>query len=397
LNTAQFKPEIRREIDFEAHNAEAQAVWEAFHAGQPTRVPVQYSMNARMLLLDPALNPRGYTFKDYFENPEITLAVQVAFQYWKSHNVLDDATLGLPKEWWVYADFQNCEEEMWFGAPVIFPSPDAADCQPTCERILAEDKKRLLFDRGLPEPMSGPIARAGEIQDFFNQRRQEGFEYAGRPINTGGLPGLGTDGPFTVAAALRGATELCLDLYEDPEYAHELLGYITEATIHRIKKLRKFLGQDPKPESWGFADDSIALLSADTYREFVRPCHKRLLAELAGAGPHSIHLCGDATRHFPRLMQELNIKSFDTGFPVDFAWLRKTLGPEVTFRGGPPVAVFLHGTPPQVAEATRRILISGIMQGGKFILGEGNNMSPRTPLANMDACYLAAKEAGRYS
>ena len=73
-----------------------------------------------------------------------------------------------------------------------------------------------------------------------------------------------------------------MELYTDPDYAHEMLRYITEATISRIKAFRKALGQEIKPKSFGFADDSIELLSVDSYKEFVMPYHKMLINELAG-------------------------------------------------------------------------------------------------------------------
>ncbi len=386
----------RNDIDFEAHNAEAKAVWEAFNTGEPLRVPVNYTMNPRMILLNPPLNSGAWSFADYLTDPEVMLRVQLAFWYWRSHNVLDDSDLGLPQEWPIRPDFQNCYEAMWFGAPLILPAGADATCQPTCPHILAGDKKNLLFAHGLPETLSGSVAQGWEMCEHFRRRRKEGFEYLGRPLGEPGVTGLETDGPFTVAAILRNATDLCADIYEDPDYVHELMTFITESTIRRIRELRVLTGEAPRPECWSFADDSISLLSVDSYREFVLPYHKRLLAELAGAGPHSIHLCGDATRHFPLIKQALHVHYFDTGFPVDFAWLRKTLGPEVKIRGGTNVACYLHGTPAEVAEETRRILTSGILEGRKFVFGEANNMAPGTPVENMDAGYFAAKEFGRY-
>lgn len=58
--------------------------------------------------------------------------------------------------------------------------------------------------------------------------------------------------------------------------------------------------------------------------------------------------------------------------------------------------VLRYGTPAQVRQETLRILRSGVMEGGKFILREGNNLAPGTPLENLHAMYETAKEAGRY-
>jgi methylthiol:coenzyme M methyltransferase len=155
----------------------------------------------------------------------------------------------------------------------------------------------------------------------------------------------------------------------------------------RIKAWRRYLGRPEKSPAFGFADDSIQLISEKTYREFVLPCHRRLVEELGQGERGSIHLCGDATRHFKNIRNELNVYSFDTGFPVDFAALRAELGPEVEILGGPQVEFLRRATPDQVREEVLRILDSGIREGGKFILREGNNLAPGTPLENIQMMY----------
>jgi hypothetical protein len=42
-------------------------------------------------------------------------------------------------------------------------------------------------------------------------------------------------------------------------------------------------------------------------------------------------------------------------------------------------------------------VILGITHGGRFILREANNLSPRTAVENVAAMYEAAREYGRYS
>jgi uroporphyrinogen-III decarboxylase len=49
-----------------------------------------------------------------------------------------------------------------------------------------------------------------------------------------------------------------------------------------------------------------------------------------------------------------------------------------------------------VREETIRILQSGVMEGGKFILREGNNLAPSTPLENLWTMYDTGKEYGQY-
>ena len=175
------------------------------------------------------------------------------------------------------------------------------------------------------------MARGREFLDYFEERRSR--RLLDRPVGPSVMCGGGTDGPFTVACNLRGTTELCLDLYEDPVFARDLLDFITEAThrahTHGGQAHRYRLSAAHS----GFADDSIQLLSVDQYREWVLPLHQRLLAEFSSGRPNSIHLCGNVRRHLPVVQRELNVQSFDLGFPVDLGEVRHDLGPGATLHG----------------------------------------------------------------
>jgi uroporphyrinogen-III decarboxylase len=95
------------------------------------------------------------------------------------------------------------------------------------------------------------------------------------------------------------------------------------------------------------------------------------------------------------LRDELNIRSFDTGFPVDFAQIRRDLGTDVRILGGPHIELLRTATTEQVREETRRILQSGVLEGGLFVLREGNNLAPGTPLENTEVMYYAGREFGK--
>jgi len=234
------------------------------------------------------------------------------------------------------------------------------------------------------------------------------LEFHGRAVRPPkSLPGECTDGPFTIACKLRGLTQTCMDMLDDEKYFHDLMTFVTENTIRRIRALREWRWQkhpETKPNAddphrsggFGFADDAVAMLSVEQYRQFILPYHKRLAAKLADGSRGSVHLCGNATHLFKTLRDELNIWSFDTGFPVDFKWLRETLGPEVTIYGGPTVMLLKSGTPDEIRDDVKRICESGALLPGKFVLREANNLAPCTPVENLLAFYAASKEFGRY-
>ncbi len=379
-------------FDYARHNAEVRRIWAAFHRGQPERVPVVFNFSRRFWLLTPKLNSRGYTFRDYFEDPDVMMQVQLESNRWVRFSVLQDQEMGLPEKCWpgIHVDFQNSYEAGWFGCPIDYIEGDVPDTQP----ILQGDK-RLLDELEQPDPLTGNLMkRAFEFYQYFEERRGT-EDFFGLPIGPTTGP-TGTDGPFTIACNLRGTMQLCLDLYEDPEYAHRLLSFVTDGIIARCKAWMNLTGQSYPRENWGFADDSVQLLSEQTYREFVLPYHRRLIQEFA-QGPVSIHLCGQVAHLLPILKDDLNIMGFDTGFPVDLGELRRMLGPEVLLRGNVHPEVLRQGPPAKIEDAVRRVLTSGAMLGGRLILCEGNNVAPGTPVENFAIMYQTAQKYGRYS
>ena len=396
-----------------AHNEEVRRVWDAYRAGKPIRVPMILGVNPRYTTFDHPANPRKLTIEESWSDPQLMLERQLEHLEWCAFNLPQDAEMGLPEAWRVGVEFQNVYEAAGLGCPIQYYDNQVPDTQP----ILGEwhgRPARGLDDRlghlrsVAADPFASPFwTKVWAYYDHYKKREAEGFEWRGRPIKVGGVCGLGTDGPLTVACNVRGASEFCLDLIEDPGFADDLLALLTESAAVRIKAFRQRLGLPLVEKGFGYADDSIALLSTEMVFERIVPHHRRLIEAFAPdslpqssilnpQSSNSIHLCGNATRHFPMLKRELNIKSFDTGFPVDFGALRRDLGEDVEILGGPSVPFLVQATAEETRAETLRILGSGITAGGRFILREGNNLAPEVPLANCQAMYEAVKQYGRY-
>lgn len=388
--------------DFGRHNAEVAAVWSSYHEGRPQRVPVSVNGSIRNLIQNPDLNTTGYTFEDFFTDPEAHIQCQLAYDMWCRHHLLCDREMGLPKGGWTLSvDFQNSYDAGWFGCPLRYEG----NAVPDTVEILRENKYAL-YDMECPDPIRGGLmGRAVEFYEFMHERCRN-LEFQGLPVHPPRtIPGEGTDGPWDAACKVRGAAEVCLDMLTDPGYCHDLMGFITDCLIRRMRAVREWRwdrypdspdkGQFRRP-GYGFADDAVVLLSLDQYREFVFPYHKRFVGEFSDGGAVSVHLCGDATRFFRVMRDHLNVQSFDTGFPVDFRRLRRELGPAVQISGGPSVMLVKDGPVPAIRDRVRDICGSGIMDGGRFILIAANNMAPRTPVEHVVALYDAAKEFGRY-
>lgn len=379
-------------FDFARHNAEVAAMWKAYHAGRPTRVPIILGTNTRYFMREPAANPEAISFREYTEDPRVMFEAQLRFQRWNRFNLLQDAELGPPERWQINVDFQNYYEAAWFGCPVAYYDGEVPDA-----RAGFADCPERVMEHGLPGPFAGIMSKGA---DYYNRFREWAEEepFLERPIavNPPGF-GLGTDGPMTVACSLFGPEFVCTAMAAEPDRLRTLLTFITEATIRRMRAWRVMCGIRIPQDGFGMADDSIALISTAMYREHILPHHRRIYETFGTRVDRSIHLCGDSTRHFLTLRDELGIRGFDTGFPVDFGALRRTLGPHVRIQGGPHVELLRRGTPEQVRAEVRRILESGVLEGGLFLLREGNNLAPETPIENTEAMVHAGREFGAFS
>ena len=388
-------------VDLERHNAEVEAVWQAYRDGQPTRVPVTIHGSIRNFIQNPALNQTGWTFEDFFTNPQAQIDCQLGFQKWFRHHLVCDREVGPPADGWQLGiDFQNSYDAGWFGCPLRYDG----NAVPDTVEILKQDKHKL-HDMACPDPLRGNLlGRAMEFYEYMHETCPR-MECDGLPVlPPRTIPGEGNDGPLDAAYKLRGAAEVCMDMMTDPTYFHDLMTFITDCFIRRMKAIRQWRwarfpdspdkGQLKRP--YGFADDATVLLSLEQYAEHVFPYHRRLADEFSDGGPVSVHMCGDHARFFPFLRDHLRVRSVDTGFPIDHGALRRALGVDIQISGGPTVMLVKDGPPEAIRNEVRRICESGIMDGGKFILIAANNMAPLTPLEHVGAMYEAAKEFGRY-
>ena len=216
-------PDLRTQ-DSSAHNDESVALWKAFSDRTHERIPVRFNCNPRILMLDPQYNTRGLMYEEYMRDPEVMGQAILEFRYWTRFLLPGDHERGLPNQWSVYIDFENHYDAAWFGCPVHYREGQVPDTMP----ILRDDNKRMLFVRGIPGPFEGEWAeRCLHFLDVFRKKQERGWTFMDVPVVVeNGAPFLGCDGIFTVAASLRGATELCLDLLTDPDYARELLDYV---------------------------------------------------------------------------------------------------------------------------------------------------------------------------
>lgn len=382
--------------EFAKHNEQVKQVWEAFRAGKPTRVPVVFGVSENFVILDPALNEKSYTYRQYCQDPDVMMEVQLARQKWVRWHVHHDAEMGPPSDAWdeIYINFLNAAEAGWMGCPLVYGDGGAV---PDTEPILRDNKEKL-YDLEIPDPLHGNLM--GTVYEHYEYLtdKLKNYEFEGLPVK-GVIPVVHmTDGPFTLAAKLRGATEICIDVYESPEFVHDLMNFVTDAIIVRGKAWYGFMGVEYPMQEWlaGFADDCAEFLSVEKYRQFVLPYHRRIVETFSKGGPNHIHMCGRAQHLFKTMQQELNIQDFYVGYFTDMGAMRDELGEQVKIAGECIHPTILQtGEPGEIRNAVRERITTGAMKGGNLVLAA--TVAPSTSAGAMRTAYEAVKEYGRYS
>lgn len=144
------------------------------------------------------------------------------------------------------------------------------------------------------------------------------------------------------------------------------------------------------------------MISLETYREIIKPFHKRVLDLIKSKTKAKIlhHSCGSIVDLIDDLIDIgvdiINpIQPFAHGMedPLD---LKKRFGDRVIFHGGiDQQNVLPRGTPVDVEEEVKK-RIKGFAPGGGYILAAAHNIQDDTPPQNVIAMLETAKSYGKY-
>ena len=108
-----------------------------------------------------------------------------------------------------------------------------------------------------------------------------------------------------------------------------------------------------------------------------------------------LHMCGQSTHLHRVLVEDLRISSFNIfGYLVDPQVAARNLGGRIYLWGNINPMLMLDGTREQVKQAAQAALEAMAPCGG-FMLGDGANVCPGTPLENLAVLTEASEEFGR--
>jgi len=208
---------------------------------------------------------------------------------------------------------------------------------------------------------------------------------------TDGIVSAVIAGPWTIAIALRGATELIRDALKDPDYVHELMQFCTRQSIsfaEAIIPLGVGLGYSEAPAS-------NSLISPKMYRSFVFPYHKQIVdhfkAQKVGLG---LHICGYAE---PILEDMVNtgVTNISIDAPTDIAKAVAATRGKAVLIGNLDTNLFYSGSREEMKAAVKHCIDNAPADSG-YILSSGCEVPAIAPLEKVDWFYEFVDELGRY-
>jgi uroporphyrinogen decarboxylase len=356
--------------------------------GTPDRVPVIPAIGHRFLV-----PVTGTRFRDYYADPETMLRTQILAQKWLMENIRTDAH-GITGAWvGAWTDFQNAFEAGSLGVEIAFPDDDIPWVGPGW----VKDERDLRRLEAMDFVHSGLNARQIEYRKaMMSVAEKYPVRFAGGPVfYPGANPNLThtSDGPFGVAGDLMGNTELFLACGERPDFVRELLRIITDKLLAWLD----FCAEEErlaKPVGLAWTDDLAVSLSRRMFEEIVLPSEKRLRDHFEGWA--MLHMCGRSDHLLKVFRDGLRIHELQGfGYEVDLDRVADVLGGRVVLLGNVNPMLILSGTPEEVRQATRRV-IEKLAPGRGFIVQDGNNIPPGSPLENINAMMEAAERYGKY-
>lgn len=341
------------------------------------RPPVVFSLGFRYLRTS-----RGAPIGDYFENPRTQLEQQLLNHKWVVEHMMDDRIIDTEKVI-VSPDLQDVRGG-YFPIRTTWTEGVGPMAAPLLER--PEDVEAL----EVPPPTANLYGRRIEWYHAMCDMAPE-YEVTlnGQPLEVRPTVG-GVGGPFPDAYALA-RDRIFYWMYEAPEAVHRLMDRVTQAFINYHRYTRELTGAPMA--NLGMGCDAAEMLSPGMFREFVLPYYRRCYE--AFPGTRGLHMCGRIDHLIPLLANEMQITHLNGfGFVTDPHVLAEVMGGRVVMSGGISPALLAQGTPDEVKAECRRYLHIFAPVGG-YILQDGNNVAPGTPLANLAAMVEAAGEMGR--
>lgn len=363
------------DVRLEENRARQSAMWARSYAD---RVPVWLGVHTRY-----ALWQRGVSYREYWASPREHLINQLENFKWIVEHVDDDRWAS--DQIILVPDFENIPTSAAMGCEIGWSDDEPPRAFP-CIHTPAEAAGYVA-----PLPTEGFWGKMLRWRAEMNALLDEGHVAVtrnGSPVRVHVTMGAYSLGPFSVAVDMVGpAFYEWLLVY--PQECKQLLRTITESLL-RMESYCRSIDAD-RLGGYNLAEDSAQIISGGSFAEFCAPYARQLYD--AFPGERSMHMCGH-NRHLHRcLVEDVGITFFSGfGSPVQPEEIAQTMGGRVLLKGNVDCLLLKDGTTAQVRAAARRCLETLAPLGG-YILCDGYNVAPGTPLDNL---WALKEEAAAY-
>lgn len=305
----------------------------------------------------------GITIKEYLTNPK-KFAQAVVASYERFHGDVVTMMADLVME------TEAC------GSTVAMPEDDLA----YVTKHILDDKKKLARMK-VPDPM-----KDGRLPYYI-----EGLSRARRHI-TDSAAGSVICGPWQIAVNLRGAEQIIMDTFDDPEFVHDLMKFTTELA----QRFGMIINNEARVGlSYSEAACSLNLISPDIYHTFVLPYHQQLVNYFSEKRTGvTMHICG----YIDPIMEDLvatGISALSIDCYSSLKKLMKVSNRKLVIIGNVDILLFKDGTKKQIEDAAKQCIDTAAPYSA-FVLSSACEIPPTAPLENIDHFITFAQEYGRY-
>lgn len=198
---------------------------------------------------------------------------------------------------------------------------------------------------------------------------------------------------FEVGWQLRGLQEMLMDLVLQPEIPKYIMERLTDVYVENTRRVLEIAGD--RIDLVYFYDDVATqnglMISDAMWREFIRPCHARLVEVAQKHGVPVMYHCDGAIYPLVGELIEMGVSVLNP-VQADAAGmepqrLKDQFGDRLSFHGGIDIIKTLpRGTPDDVrAEVRERVHVLG--RDGGYIMASSHHIQSDTPLENVFAMY----------
>lgn len=297
--------------------------------------------------------------------------------------------VGKPKYFKPWRDEQGNEYNEWgvgftkvAGEPMISVNP------------LKDKPVSAIDDHRWPEPRD-PGRIAGVRQQVQHWAEKTDY-YIG---TTSVVSGLMLD----ICPYLRGFEDFMMDLYVNKDFAHALIGKVTDLLIdyytYFLEPIAEWVDWVEFSSDHGMQDRPLIRL--ETYREFFKPHYKRLFDAVKQVAPQTkiwLHSCGSVRDYIPEFI-DMGVDVLNSLQPkavgMDSAELKRDFGNDIVFHGGLDIQGGINGTVQEAIDETRRCL-DAFMESGGYVFSPSNHFMEDVSLENFYAVYETARTYGKY-